>query len=338
MRNKRKWIAMIALAALLPGFLFAGCAKKEPNSVAGWQEDTQIGEAPYYTVDPWENYTLDESTQEETGPEESTGPTQAVSTSKAATQPTNNANSTAKTTTTTKNANTTTTTTKAGNTTTTTTTSTTTTTTTTTKSAGTIAIASKEAALAAFNSAVKKAVDSKAGFGKSHLVTPKDWKIDLDWLGIPELPLIGPWEPYLTEWLNTALFRPIPTVTAQKGSANSLIKTPTWTMSDMKDVSYSQTGSLWTVTLDVKDGRTRQEKRLLTSGITGDSPIDRGPLDLATGGAGLYDHIRANHIFAQVKQLTVIAADPIEPPDLHLTPDGPAMAIVYGQLGTGQWA
>ena len=192
------------------------------------------------------------------------------------------------------------------------------TTTTTQKGAGGgSAIGSKEAALDAFNAAVKKAVDSKAGFAKSHLITAQDWVFDQEFLNvIPSMGgLIDP-DAALSAALDAALGKGMRTATAQKGQGNSLIRASSLSMGDVKDVTWSgSAGSGYTITVTVKDGETRQEKRLFGNNkSTGSAPIDRGPLYQATSGGGLYDHMDADKIFGLVKSAFSFAN--VEPHDI----------------------
>ncbi|MCL2300619.1 MAG: hypothetical protein FWC27_10800, partial [Firmicutes bacterium] len=189
-------------------------------------------------------------------------------------------------------------------------------TTTTTRQAGNaINIGSTEAALSAFNSAVRGAANGKAGFAKSHLITAQDWTFDpafIDSLTIPGLSSFFDPNEYLAGALNTALGKGLRTATAGKGSANSLLANSSFTMADMKDVTYtgSAGGQQWTITMLVKDGETRQKRG---GGLTGSSPIDRGPLNLAAGVAGLYDHMAADKIFSLVKSsFAIVNAEPID--------------------------
>ena len=307
--------AMICAALLLAGLAFA--CNKEPAAVQlpdptddfSWmletqtETETETEPAEPTDADPLapETYTsivyLPVATTTKTG--------STTSTSKV---PTLSGNASATTTTTTA--------TKAS-------TASTTTTTTTTRTGATqyypggLNIDSKDAALSAFNAAVKKALDSKAGFAKSHLITYKDWAFDqafLDSVTIPGLGgLIDP-STYISGALNTALGKGVRSATAHKGDGHSLMKNSALAMADLKDVTYSgSAGGNWTVTLLVKDGETRQEKRLFGSGISGNSPIDKGPLHLATGDGNLYDHMAADKVFSLVKSsLSFINADPID--------------------------
>ena len=178
-----------------------------------------------------------------------------------------------------------------------------------------ISIASKDAALSAFNAAVKKVIDSKAGFMKRHLITYKDWAFDQALLdGIPSFGGLFDPASYISGPLNKALGNGTHSATGHKGDSNSLIKNSSFSMGDLKDVTYSgKAGGEWTVTLLVNDGSTRQEKRLFGSGISGNSPIDKGPLNQATGDGGIYDHMSADKVFSLVKSsLSFINADPID--------------------------
>jgi len=180
-----------------------------------------------------------------------------------------------------------------------------------------ITIDSKDAALSAFNAAAKKAVDSKAGFNKSHLITAQDWVFDQEFLDvIPSFGgLIDP-NASLSSLLNGALGKGMRTATAKKGESNSLIRASSLSMGDVKDVTYTGSASSgYTVTVTVKDGETRQEKRLFGNNrSTGSSPIDSGPLNQATSGGGLYDHMDADKIFALVK--SAFTAVNVEPHDI----------------------
>ena len=200
---------------------------------------------------------------------------------------------------------------------------TTTTTTTTTKAPSNgptqyypngISIASKDDALAKFNAAVKRVLDSKAGFGKSHMITYKDWAFDPALLaGLPGAGFIDV-SSYISGPLNEALGKGVRSATVHKGDGTNLMRNSQFAMGDLKDVTYSGSqGREWTVTVLVKDGETRQEKRLFGSGITGNSPIDKGPLHMATGDGNLYDHMSADRVFSLVKSgLSFINADPID--------------------------
>ena len=304
-----KRMTAILCAALLLAALAFGCGKKDPAAVQ--------------LPDPTDGYgwmTTETTTEPETESEENTGEeetlpegvytsivylTSAPTTAKAST------------TTTTKvpvlSGNATTTTKAPG-------TSTTTTTTTTTKGAtqsyaNGINISSKDEALSRFNAAVKRAIDGKAGFAKSHMITYKDWAFDEGLLdGLPDMIKMFNPTAYLSDALNTALGKGVRSATVHKGDSTNLIRNSQFTMGDLKDVTYAgKQGGEWTVTVLVKDGQTRQEKRLLSSGISGNSPIDKGPLHMATGDGNLYDHMSADRVFSLVKSsLSFINADPID--------------------------
>jgi len=201
----------------------------------------------------------------------------------------------------------------------------TTTTTTTTKAGATqhypggLNITSQDAALSAFNAAVKRVVDNKAGFAKSHLITYKDWAFDQALLADVTIPGLSSLlnidtNKYLADALNSALGKGIRSATASKGDSNSIIKNSAFTMGDLNSVTYTGTaGGDWIVTLHVKDGETRQQKRFLGSRATGNSPIDKGPLHQAVGDGNIYDHMDADKIFHLVKSsLSFINADPID--------------------------
>jgi hypothetical protein len=322
---------MLLLAALA-----AGCGSKQPSAVVNWQLTDPTDEypaQPEQTTDPWDIFTVEqESSDAPDAPTTEPGvitsivyiyPTQAGATTTKAPAPGTNPPATAARTTTTAartastaRTNPTTRTTATTRSTTNTTRTTTTVSTSSKHFSSPISIGSKEAALSAFNSAVKKVIDSRAGFNKSHMITYKDWVYDpalLEGLGIPGLGAWGDPSTYLTGALNTALNRGVHSATAHKGDANQLIKNPTWTMADLKDVTYSgKQGGDWTITVTVKDGFTRQEKRLFGNGTSGDSPIDRGPLYMATGDANLYDHMRADQVFTLLKNITALNVDPID--------------------------
>ena len=170
---------------------------------------------------------------------------------------------------------------------------------------------SKDAALAAFNSAVSKAVSGKSGFGKRHSITYTGWNFDdslLDGLNIPGFS--NPVS-YISDALNSALNNGVRTASNQKGNASQLIKNSTFTMSDMRDVAYSGSrGGDWTITLYVKDGETRKTNQ---ASMTGSAPITKGPLNLATSGGTIHDHMNANRISTLIKgQLSLLSADPID--------------------------
>ncbi|MCL2494493.1 MAG: hypothetical protein FWE98_02405 [Oscillospiraceae bacterium] len=185
---------------------------------------------------------------------------------------------------------------------------------------GGISIASQAEALSRFNAAVKTALDSKAGYNKSHMINPKAWVFDpafIDDVTIPGLGGLVNMSEQISGWLNTALgaTNGAHTATCAKGQSSNLMKNSQFAMGDLTDATYSGSqGGEWTVTLFVKDGQTRQEKRLLGSGISGNSPIDKGPIHMATGDGGLYDHMSADRVFALVKSsnLSVINVDPID--------------------------
>jgi len=321
-------ILIAVLAMLLLAALAAGCNSK-PTSVEGWQstDPTQSGTS-YYTDDPWGSFT-----ESEPGGDGTTEP--GVLTSIVYIYPTDPTAATSKSTgnQTTKPpaANQTTSTTKPPTATSATTKPPATTTkppTTTAKPttgnyANPITITSREGALAAVNSAVQKVIGNKVGFGKSHNVTYKDWSYDpafLEDFSVQGIGGYGDVSTYLTPALGTALSRGMRTATQHKGESTVIIKNPTWTMADFKDtngITYSgMTNGNWTITINMKDGATRQEKRLFGSGTSGDSPIDRSPLHLATGDGELYDHMRADYIFSMVKNISIpllfISVDPID--------------------------
>ena len=171
-----------------------------------------------------------------------------------------------------------------------------------------ITIDSRDTALSAFNAAVKRAIDSKAGFAKSHLITYKDWAFDQELLaGLPSMGGFFDPNAYLTGALNSALGKGARTATAHKGDGHTLMKNSSLTMGDLKDVTYSgAAGGDWTITLTVKDGETRQEKRLLGNRATGNSPIDKGPLHQATGDGNIYDHMDADKIFSLMGSIPAV--------------------------------
>jgi len=290
-----KRIVAILCAALLLTALASGCKKDEPAVVLVTDEET--------TVELWTYPTL---------PEEETEPVEPTDAEPEQAEPTAASTTTTRTTTTSKvpvlSGN-------ASASTPTTTTSAATTTTTTRQNANAISINSREDALGAFNSAVQKATGGKAGFAKSHLITAQDWTFDQAFLDtLPSLGgLIDPGAT-LSSTLNAALGKGMRTATATKGSANSLLTASAFTMADMKDVTWSASSGVTTVTLSVKDGETRQEKRLFGNNrSTGASPIDKGPLGMATGSAGLYDHMDADKIFGLVKSsFSIVNAEPID--------------------------
>ena len=324
---KTQKLVAVILAMLLLAALAAACGSK-PTSVDGYQTDPpETGTSAYSTTDPWDSFTEDE-TGETTEPGVLTSivyiyPTDPTA---ATTKSNGNQNQTTKPPATnqgtTTRTNTTTSTTRPPTATTRPTVITTTRPPTTTARpttgnyANPITITSKDGALAAVNSAVQKVISNKVGFGKSHMITYKDWSYDPALLeGIPTVGLGNIFDPetWMNTALNGALSKGVRSATQHKGESTVLIKNPTWTMADLKDVTYSgMTNGNWTITITVKDGSTRQEKRLFGSGTSGDSPIDRGPLHMATGDGGIYDHMRADYIFSMVKKITVINADPID--------------------------
>ncbi|MDR2647797.1 MAG: hypothetical protein LBB67_06730, partial [Oscillospiraceae bacterium] len=161
-----------------------------------------------------------------------------------------------------------------------------------------IAVANQDQALTAFHDAINIALSRKAGFAKTHSVTYKNWKYDPSITdGFPQVPLLGDITDVMSAALNTALNKGVQTAEVVKGDSHALLRKSSWTMSDLKKVTYSADGSDWIVTVEVKDGETRQVKKLLSSGITGNSPIDKGPLHLATGDGELYDHMTADRVF-----------------------------------------
>ena len=313
-RYRAKRLTAIACAALLLAALAFGCGKDpaavqlpDPSDDYGWMTQAQTTTTEAGT---------EETTEEETLPE-GVYTSIVYLTVPPATQP---GGTTAKppvlsgnaaTTTKAPGTNTTTTTTRATN---------TTTATTTTRGGATqyfpngIGISSKEDALSKFNAAVKRALDSRAGFAKRHMITYKDWVFDQSLLeGLPGAGLIDP-SSYISGPLNTALGKGVRSATCHKGDGTSLLRNSQFSMGDLKDVTYAGSqGKEWTVTVLVKDGQTRQEKRLFGSGISGNSPIDRGPLHMATGDGSLYDHMSADRVFSLVKSgLSFINADPID--------------------------
>ena len=177
-----------------------------------------------------------------------------------------------------------------------------------------INIAGKDEALSRFNAAVKRVIDGKAGFAKSHMITYKDWTFDQGLLdGLPDvIKLFNPTQ-YLSDALNTALGKGIRSASVYKGDSSSLLKSSTLTMGDLKDVTYSgSAGGEWTVTLLVNDGQTRQEKRLFGNNkSSGTSPIDKGPLGLAA--ASIYDHMDADKVFGLIKDsFSFLNVEPID--------------------------
>ena len=307
-----KRISAIFIAALLLAVLAFGCGK-DPAAV---QLPDPDGESSW-TVPT----TIETESQSETETESITGPDepQAGTTAKAATTtktPTlSGSASTSKTTTTKPSTSSNSTSSSASSKTTTTTKPTTTQKGTTKYYPNGISISSKDDALSKFNAAVKRTLDSKAGFSKSHMITYKDWAFDPALLsGIPNMGgLIDP-NAYVSDALNTALGKGVHSATVHKGDGTNLLRSNSFSMGDLKDVTYSGTqGGEWTVTLLVNDGQTRQEKRLFGSGISGNSPIDKGPLHMATGDGNLYDHMSADRVFSLVKNgLNFINADPID--------------------------
>jgi hypothetical protein len=182
-----------------------------------------------------------------------------------------------------------------------------------------ITIQSAEAALLAFNNATKTAVNGKAGFSKSHVVTYKDWELDPTITPVLTFPIIGDQTKVFTDQLNKALNSGTNTAVAYKGDPQGILKASGFTMADLKSdgVTYSRNGSDWIVTLNVNNGNTRQEKRLLSKPVTGVSPIDNGPLALATGDGGLYDHMRADNIFSLMTNNALLGTFNIEPIDIQ---------------------
>jgi len=280
-----KRIIAILSAALLLAALAAGC-KDEPASVVVTEPEETTAELWTYPTLPETETALVEPTDEELQETAATTTTTRTTTTSRIPVLSGSAASTA-------------------------TTTRSTTTTTTRRAGNAITIGSKEEALCAFNSAVQNVTGGKAGFAKSHLVSAGDWDFDQalrDAAALPGLGSLVDTNAYLSRALNDALQKGAPTATAQKGSANSLIKNSTLTMGDLKDVSYTgSTGGRWTITLSVKDGETRQKKG---GGRTGSSPIDKGPLGLATG--SLYDHMDAEKIFALVSSLSVLSITPVD--------------------------
>jgi len=311
MKRYRRWTAVLC-AALLLAALSAGCGQDpvavelpDPSDDYGWMTQDQT--------------TTTETQTEETTEEESLPEGVYTSIVYLTVPPTTKAGETtskipvlsgsASATTTTKAPGTNTTTKAPG---------TSTAATTTTKGGATayfpggINITSKDEALAKFNAAVKKALDSRAGFNKSHMITPQAWDFDQSLLGdTPYGPLASS---VLSSALNEALGKGVHSATCSKGQSTNLMRNSQFAMGDLKDVTYTGSqGREWTVTVTVKDGQTRQEKRLFGSGITGNSPIDKGPLHMAAGDGSLYDHMSADRVFSLVKSgLSFVNADPID--------------------------
>ncbi|MDR1465287.1 MAG: hypothetical protein LBJ11_08330 [Oscillospiraceae bacterium] len=179
-----------------------------------------------------------------------------------------------------------------------------------------ISITSKDNALSVFNASVKKVVSEKPGFGKSHNITFGSWQLDPALLGGYESLIPLPADQvnnYISSMLNSSLGSGgLKTATASKGYANQIIRESAWAMSDLKDVTYAKDGANWIVTITVNDGNTRQQKKFLSSGITGNSPIDKGPLHMATGDGSLYDHMTADRVFALIKANAGKLVDPID--------------------------
>jgi hypothetical protein len=303
----KKGILLIAALCLL--LVATSCGAKE-----GPQQLTEAINADYEASPPTD-WALE--TEPETPPEldETEAPTAlptdapptAANSTKAATS-TSKASTASKTTVTTK------TTAKTSTKATTTTTKKSTTTTTTKHYDNPISINSQAEALSVFNKAVKTVVDQKAGFSKSHTLSYKDWNLDPGLTeGLPSIPLIGDVTAYFESMLSSALNQGVNSATAHKGDTTQLIRASTWGTGDMKSVNYSPNGSDWVITLEVKDGSTRQQKKLLSSGISGNSPIDSGPLHMATGDYAIYDHMRADRIFSLIKdQMSIFSVDPID--------------------------
>jgi len=288
----KRFIAILCAAFLLAA-LASGCKKDEPAVLVTEEETTE---------ELWTYPTLPE--EEETEPVEPTdaepGESAAASTTTTTTTsriPVLSGSASASTSTTTTRS------------------STTTTTTTTAQQNGgnALNISSQEQALSAFNSAVQKATGGKAGFAKRHMITAQGWVFDPEFLGvIPNLGgLIDP-ASTLTTALDAALGKGMRTATATKGSANALLENSAFVMSDLNSAAWSASGGVTTVTLNVKDGQTRQEKRLFGNNrSTGTSPIDKGPLGLLA--ANLYDHMDADKIFGLIKSaFSFLNVEPID--------------------------
>jgi len=178
-----------------------------------------------------------------------------------------------------------------------------------------INISSKDEALSRFNAAVKRALDSRAGFSKRHMIAYKDWAFDQALLaGVPNFGGLFDPNAFVANQLNAALSNGVHSATCHKGDGTNLMKNSGFVMGDLRDVTYTgRQGGEWTVTLLVKDGQTRQEKRFLGSRVTGNSPIDKGPLHMATGDGNLYDHMDADKIFSMLKNtFSFINAEPID--------------------------
>ncbi|MDR0530688.1 MAG: hypothetical protein LBG83_01290 [Oscillospiraceae bacterium] len=284
----------ILFAALLFLALLAACGDSAQDIAAPTGETASysyVTEQPT-TEDLWET----ETTQEETTTEESTVSTTAVPT----TQRTTTRTTTARTTTTTRTTARTTTT-KAK----------TTTQTTSYPTGSSFGIASKEGALAAFNAAVDGALNGKASFDKSHKITWNAWSYDPAISNGLNFALFDSVDAMLDQALNTLLGKGIQTASAVRGASNSLLASSRLTMSDLNSADYSGTkGGEWTITLSVKNGETRQRQ----SGFSGSSPIDKGPLQMATGEGNIYDHMDAGRLVALIKssQLGLLNIDPID--------------------------
>ncbi len=179
-----------------------------------------------------------------------------------------------------------------------------------------ITISSAEGALSAFNKATQTVVSKRPGFAKNHMVTYKDWQLDPSAEAVLTFPIVGDYSKTFTDQLSKILSSGARSASAYKGDPQEILKDKAFSMSDMKSVSYSRDGSDWLVTLNVKDGSTRQEKRFLGNGVTGNSPIDNGPLALAMGSSGIYDHMTADRIFTLILNNPAMGLVSIEPIDI----------------------
>jgi hypothetical protein len=174
--------------------------------------------------------------------------------------------------------------------------------------------ASGNAALAAFQAAIDNVLKTRAGFNKTHKIYYNNWTYDGDLTdSLNILPFIDS-KAYMTDALNTALSNGLRTSAQQKGKSTQLLKESRFTMADLQSVTESSANGARTITLLVKDGETRQQKKQFGSGATGNSPIDKGPLyHSAIEEIEVYDHLNAEQIFAIVKDnLGAVSADPID--------------------------
>ncbi|MDR2524793.1 MAG: hypothetical protein LBC83_01150 [Oscillospiraceae bacterium] len=184
-----------------------------------------------------------------------------------------------------------------------------------------ITINSSEGALKAFNDSIARVMNAKPGFSKDHLVTYKNWSLDPNLQTALTFPIVGDYSQTIFQSIGSAINSGARTATFYKGDTHNVLRNDPFAMGDLKDggVSYKRDGSDWLVTLNVKNGSTRQQKKLFGSGVSGDSPIDKGPLALATGDGGVYDHMSADRIFSMINNYNVnslVGVFSIEPIDI----------------------